>query len=149
MLTDHTTGAITLSEADGRMAKRARKALSKVSAATMQPYLHFSELPEDVAIPPAAMPLIEQILEAFSKGERIRILKEESELTPQQAADMLGISRPLFMNIIHSGIIPNHRVGSNYRVLLKDILAYQTEKARRGVLLDQLTAQAQELDADY
>lgn len=149
MLRDRTDGPITLSEADGRMAQRASKALARVTHTTMQPYLHFSEMPEDVAIPSAALPLITQILDALSKGERIRILAEESELTPQKAAALLGISRPLLMSILQRGIISHHRVGSHYRVLLKDVLAYQAEKERSGILLDELTAQAQEQDTEY
>lgn len=149
MLREHNSGMITLSEAESLLAKRAGKALSRVVAADLPPYLHFAELPPDIVIPKAVLPLISQMLDAISRGESIRLMAESRELTPQQAARVLGVSRPLLMHIVKQNIIPHRRVGSHYRLPLQAVLDYQGEKQRRQGLLNQLTAEAQELDSDY
>ena len=73
-------------------------------------------------------------------------MKENAELTTQEAADALNISHASFMKLLNEGTLPSHLVGSERRLRAEDILRYRdAEHARRGALLAQLTAEAQEM----
>lgn len=73
----------------------------------------------------------------------------DEELTPQQAAGLLKVSRAHFMRAIQQKSIPYRRVGAHYRVRLQDVLRYREEYEERGKALDELVAQAQELNMGY
>ena len=68
------------------------------------------------------------------------------KLTTQQAADLLGISRPTVVRLIRDGALPAERVGNRHRLLLDDVLAYRDERRTRQY--EALAATAVDVDSD-
>jgi excisionase family DNA binding protein len=104
------------------------------------------------SVAPEAEPIRTELLillHDMGKGKGFAILPLDKELTPSQAAEVLGVSRTHFMRIAQKGEIPYRMVGSHHRMRLEDILKYREERERRGRALDELVSQAQELDMGY
>ncbi|WP_246799570.1 hypothetical protein [Bradyrhizobium sp. CCBAU 51753] len=80
-----------------------------------------------VRLPPKAAVLLETALGHLLQGERVAVLAEDQELSPNDAADILGISRPLVVHRMDVGDLLFRYVGKHRRTKLKDVL---TLKAR-------------------
>lgn len=105
---------------------------------------------EPVALPAAALQVLLDALEHLGRGHAVIVTPVHAELTTQQAADFLQVSRPHLIQLLEARKIPYHKVGAHRRVRLDDILAYKSEidRQRRGAL-DELAAQAQDLRMGY
>jgi len=86
---------------------------------------------------------IETILEHFARGNAIWVHEVEHEMTTQEAADYLGVSRPYLVGLLERGEIPFHKVGNQRRIRLDEVKAFS--KRRREVALDELSRLSQEL----
>ena len=101
---------------------------------------------QQVPLPMEAYRILLDVVTAMRQGQAITIAPQEQQLTTQQAADHLGISRPTLVQLLESGQLPFTKLpGSRHRrVLLRDILRYQQDmRLARKATLDQLTAEAQ------
>lgn len=108
-----------------------------------------ANLLEVAQITPEAEPIRSElltVLHRMGKGHGFAILPLDKELTPSQAAEVLGVSRTHFMRIVQKGDIPYRTVGTHHRVRLDDVLQYREEQKQRGQALDELIQQAQELN---
>ena len=104
----------------------------------------------EISIPPAALELLGAMLTEFAKGNAVTMFPVHAELTTQQAADLLGVSRPFLVEQLEKGKLRYRKVGTHRRVLLKDLMDYkQSMDRKRSDTLDELAAQAQELDMGY
>ena len=105
---------------------------------------------EDLVLPGKYFAMLIDILSEISQGNAVSLIPIKAELTTQQAADILNVSRPYLVKLLESGKIPHHKVGTHRRIYFKDLLDYKKkiDKARSDTL-DELAQLSQELDMGY
>lgn len=94
--------------------------------------------------------ILKQVVQALSHGQSITILTRDQEISTQQAAEILGLSRPTVVKLIQDGELSAHVPGSVRRKLrLTDVLAYREElRARRNRFITESSSEYDEADAD-
>lgn len=115
-----------------------------------KPVLKFSNMRQSVPLPPGALEFLLEILSEMAQGNAVTIIPTHAELTSQQAADLLNISRPYLVKLLESGKIPFHKAGTHRRIRFEDLMAYKSERDKEsGDAMDELAKQAQDLDMGY
>ena len=135
--------------------RRAERALTRLKSITPSETLRVQfEVPPDsqsassvvVELPSQALDLLVQLLGQLAEGNAVTIVPVHAELSTQQAADLLNVSRPFVVKLIDQGAIPHTMVGTHRRVRAADVVKYQRERATRTRSdLDELAELGQEL----
>lgn len=138
-------------EAAGESARLLRAALDAGLAGPSSIRLLLDEPTEQqIVLPRAAARLLAAMLAELANGNAVSLVPLHAELTTQQAADLLGVSRPFLIGILERGEIPYRRVGNRRRVPVADLLRYQQEQdSRTRAAVAALTEQAEELGLGY
>lgn len=112
--------------------------------------LNVSDTNESIEIPLKAFSLLKSIIGNMAEGKSFALILADAEMSTQQAANILKVSRPHFVKLLETGKIPFKKVGSHRRVFLKDVLNYETIlKLERRKNLDFLAKEAQDLNLSY
>jgi excisionase family DNA binding protein len=103
----------------------------------------------ELVLSAGAVTLLGTILSEFARGNSVAAVPVQAELTTQQAADLLNVSRPYLIKLLDQGKIPHHKSGSHRRIALKDVLDYKRiADQRREATLAELAELGQELNSD-
>jgi excisionase family DNA binding protein len=99
-----------------------------------------------IDLPDAVYGLLLRILARMQEGKAVSIVPVMQDLTTQQAAILLGVSRPYFVRILEAGKLPFHLTGTHRRVYLKDLMAYKRHRDHeRHEALDRMGREAEHL----
>lgn len=105
-----------------------------------------------VTIPSKALDILLGTLEALAQGQDVFLLASMEEITTQQAANVLNVSRPFVVGLIDKGELPARKVGTHRRLHLADVLAYKkrSDLARQQAFQDYLEeTHALGIDVDH
>lgn len=104
---------------------------------------------QEVPLPCPLVELLQAAARLLLAGEGVAIVPADRELTTQEAADFLGMSRQYLVQVLERGEIPFTKTGTHRRVKPRDLLAYKEHRDARGrEILDELTQLGQEM-GDY
>jgi excisionase family DNA binding protein len=136
------------SEAETTLAKETKQILAQGLSSTLPLDLramNYAKQPT-IRIPASAARLLMQILDEMSRGNAVKMIPVHAELTTQEAADMLNISRPSLIQLLNEGKIEFRKVGTHRRIRLENVVSYKRRlDADRKAALDELSAYDQEL----
>jgi excisionase family DNA binding protein len=141
-------------EADAQVARESVQQLGRIlemgGAETRFRFRPEGNAEQTVTLPLTAVRLLKDILDKMALGHGVTVVSLPDELSVQQAADLLNVTRPYLIGLLEEGKIPSRLEGNHRRIRLDDLLAYRRQDdAKRLEALGELVAQAQELGMGY
>jgi excisionase family DNA binding protein len=137
------------SEADAVLAKETSRMLASHIRDSDPIELKIPDLPSaegTLRLPVSAVRLLVRILEEMARGNAVTLIPVHAELTTQEAAEMLNISRPSLIQLLDEGKIDYRRVGTHRRVRFEGLMKYKRgAEAARKAALEELAAYDQEI----
>lgn len=104
----------------------------------------------ELRVPESVLRLLPSLVRELARGSAVAVVPIHAELTTQQAADFLQVSRPYFVKLLDSKEIPSTKVGTHRRVKFSDLLSYkQLRDSDRRRTLREMTAEAEEDGLPY
>ena len=144
----HVTLAPSLpSAADAILAKETSRVLARrKTVKPLRARLLDDPDTETIELPAPAVRMLIDILEQMAQGNTVTLIPVHAELTTQEAADMLNVSRPYLIGLLEEGLIEYRKVGTHRRIKFEKLMAYKCQtNAAREAILDELAAYDQEI----
>ena len=105
---------------------------------------------QQLEIPDSIYKVLVAAVGAMAQGNAVSIVPVHHELTTQQAAELLGVSRPHLVKLVDAGEIPHHKTGSHRRIYFEDLMRYRDVRdAERSAALRELTRKSAEFGLEY
>lgn len=147
-----TIDPVAPTEEEARLAQESSRRLAGLLGSTkefrVQPH-GTAQQEEAVLLPAPAVRLLVEILTQMAQGNAVTLIPIHAELTTQQAADLLNVSRPFLIKLLQGGKIPFRAVGRHRRIQFRDVMKFkQNSDAERRVALQKLVSDGEELDMD-
>ena len=103
-----------------------------------------------VELPTSALRLLVDILAELADGNAVRVVPVHAELTTQEAADLLNVSRPHLVKLLEENALPYHKTGKHRRVRFADLMRFKAERDQASEqAMEALAEQAQKLGMGY
>jgi excisionase family DNA binding protein len=151
MVSENTFGPIPPTEQESELARESSRLLAPfLNENDEDLHLLVDGAKEAVAVPQSAFRLLVEILAEMAKGNAITIIPVHAELTTQQAADVINVSRPFLVRLLEEKKIKFHKVGTHRRIRYSDLIDYKRQvDEERQKTLNELAKEAQDLDMGY
>ncbi len=144
-LNHYRKDTVTLTKKESLSARQSYKILKAMPKLKI-----FTGNKKEFEIPARAARLLMHILEEMAAGHPVTITPIQNELTTQEAADLLNVSRPYLVSLLEKNKIPHRKVGTKRRIRAEDILAYKANiETKRLAVLNELANEGQRLNMGY
>lgn len=101
---------------------------------------------QEIKIPSIVSIALLEVIKTLNKGNSITLIPMDKELTTQQAADILNVSRPYFIKLLENGEIPFKKTGTHRKILMQDLMKYREQRVEnRRLKIEELSQLSQEL----
>ncbi|MFD3227263.1 helix-turn-helix domain-containing protein [Rahnella aceris] len=107
------------------------------------------DIAHQIELPTSALRLLLSILGELATGNAVQVVPVHAELTTQEAANILNVSRPHLVKLLEDGALPFHKTGRHRRVLFADLMQYKEQRYQESMqAMQELTDLRQELDLE-
>ncbi len=104
------------------------------------------DVTHQIELPTSSLMLLMSILGELAAGNAVQVVPVHAELTTQEAANILNVSRPHMVKLLEEGKLPFHKTGRHRRVLFADLMKYKDQRDKESTqALRELAEQSQEL----
>ena len=135
------------SKEDSALAQQASRALATDQPSELKVRLDDGQ---ELVLPKSATRLITHLLTEMAQGNAVTIIPIHGNLTTQEAADYLNVSRPHLVSLLEGGKIPFHMTGTHRRVRFQDLVTFKaSSEKRRREIMEELAAQSQQEGMGY
>src|SRR4051812_36046075 len=117
--------SVAPSLAETKLARESQLALRHFGDRSLRIQLPADSAQQFVELPASAVRLLVRILAEMANGNAITLIPVHADLTTQQAAQLLGISRPFLIKLLESGELPFRKVGTHRRIAFRDLIDYK------------------------
>lgn len=140
-------GLLVPSKSDSELAAIASRTLARAKDQTLKLSLDGGK---ELILPKSMTEFLVRILTELSNGNMVDIVPVHAELTTQEAANHLNVSRPFLIKLLEQGKIPYHKVGTHRRILFAELRSFMADQeTKREAAMTEMAALNQELGLGY